>query len=46
MNRLIGFILFWVGVGMIIKCILPTRLSVILLAVLLVIAGYNLFCRC
>ena len=45
MSRLIGFILFWVGVGMIIKCILPTRLSVILLAVAFVIVGYNLFCR-
>ncbi len=46
MNRLIGFILFWLGVGMIIKCILPTRLSVILVAVIFVVAGYNLFCRC
>ncbi len=46
MSRLVGFILFWLGVGMIIKCILPTRLSVIVVAVAFVIAGYNLFCRC
>ena len=46
MNRLIGFILFWTGVGMIVKCILPTRLSVVLVAVVFVILGYNLFCRC
>ncbi|MCI8566106.1 MAG: hypothetical protein HFI39_07295 [Lachnospiraceae bacterium] len=46
MSRLIGFILFWTGVGMIIKCILPTRLSIVLVAVLCIIVGYNLFCRC
>lgn len=46
MNRLIGFILFWMGVGMLIKCILPTRLSVIIVAVGCIVVGYNLFCKC
>ncbi|MBP3701680.1 MAG: hypothetical protein J6I64_07305 [Lachnospiraceae bacterium] len=46
MKRLVGFILFWTGVGMIVKCLLPTRLSVLLTAVVFVVLGYQLFCRC
>jgi len=46
MRRLLGFILFWMGVGMIVKCLLPTRLSVLVAAVVFVVLGYNLFCRC
>lgn len=44
MTRVIGFILFWVGVGMLIQLIVPTNLWTVLIAAGLMLLGYNLFC--
>lgn len=44
MRRIIGYTLFWMGIGMLIAVIIPyVIISVIITAVLLLI-GYNLFC--
>ena len=44
MKRLIGFILFWIAVGMAIMIMLPSVLLGILIIFILLLLGYNLFC--
>lgn len=44
MKRLIGFILFWIAVGMAIMLILPFELLGVLIIFVLLLLGYNLFC--
>lgn len=44
MNRVIGFLLFWVGIGILICLFIHSKLLAILLAALLLLIGYNLFC--
>ena len=46
MNRLLGFLLFWVGVGMLLGIMIPSVFCVVILAALLLLIGYNLFCSC
>lgn len=46
MNRLLGFLLFWVGIGMLLGIIIPNAFCVVILAILLLLIGYNLFCSC
>lgn len=46
MRRLIGLILFWVGVGMALVLIFPKSFLLVCIAAGLIIAGYNLFCSC
>ena len=35
MNRLLGFLLFWVGIGMLLGVIIPNAFCVVILAILL-----------
>ncbi|MCD8330412.1 MAG: hypothetical protein LUC27_07010 [Lachnospiraceae bacterium] len=44
MKKLIGLILFSIGVGMILMLLLPLRFWVLLLMTSLLLVGYNLFC--
>ncbi|MBU9726640.1 MULTISPECIES: hypothetical protein [Diplocloster] len=44
MRRMIGFILFWMGIGMLVMLLLASRLLGLLLVALFLILGYNLFC--
>lgn len=44
MRKLIGFILFWIAVGMIIMLFLSSEFIGVLLILLCLIIGYNLFC--
>jgi len=44
MNRVIGFMMFWMGVGMLICLLVHSQLIIIILAALLLLIGYNLFC--
>lgn len=43
-KRLIGFILFWIAVGMAIMLILPNVVLGVLIIFILLLLGYNLFC--
>ena len=43
-KRLIGFILFWIAVGMAIMIFLPNEVLGILIILVLLLLGYNLFC--
>lgn len=44
MKRLIGFIFFWIAVGMAIMFFLPNEVVGILIIFVLLLLGYNLFC--
>ncbi|MGN0506735.1 MAG: hypothetical protein ACI4FZ_09245 [Lachnospiraceae bacterium] len=45
MKRLIGFILFWIAVGMILMLFITNGILAICLILLFLICGYNLFCN-
>jgi hypothetical protein len=44
MKRLIGFVLFWIAVGMIIRMMLPNDFTGLVMICVLMLVGYNLFC--
>lgn len=44
MNRILGFLIFWVGIGILIGIFLPNEFCAVLLAASLLLIGYNLFC--
>ncbi len=44
MNRVLGFLMFWIGIGMVIGLLIRSELLVLILAALLLLVGYNLFC--
>lgn len=44
MNRILGFLMFWLGIGMLIGMFIPNHFVVILIAAFLLLVGYNLFC--
>ncbi len=44
MKRVIGFALFFTGVGMVIALVAPKCLVVALIAAICLFIGYNLFC--
>ncbi|MEG0806477.1 MAG: hypothetical protein RR364_09160 [Lachnospiraceae bacterium] len=46
MRKAIGFILFWIAVGMLIMFFLPHNFFTILLMIGCFVIGYNLFCCC
>ncbi|HIV26015.1 MAG TPA: hypothetical protein IAB71_09625 [Candidatus Scatomonas pullistercoris] len=46
MKRLIGFLMFWTGVGIFLGLLIPNTFLAVLTAGLLLLAGYNLFCAC
>lgn len=44
MRRMAGFILFWIAIGMAIMLFLDNGIIAILIILLCLILGYNLFC--
>ena len=44
--RIIGFMMFWIAVGMIIGLLTKNVFWGIVIIILLMICGYNLFCCC
>lgn len=46
MCRMLGFIMFWIAVGMIIALILVNNFFLcICIIIILILAGYNMFCH-
>lgn len=45
MRCLIGFILFWVAIGMFISLFIENIFLLILLILILLVLGFNLFCH-
>ncbi|MDD6571497.1 MAG: hypothetical protein PUF12_03805 [Thermoflexaceae bacterium] len=45
MKCLIGFILFWVAIGMFISLFIDSVFCVVVLILVMLVAGFNLFCR-
>ena len=43
MRRMLGFIMFWVAVGMLLMMILPNKFVGIPIVALLLLIGYNLY---
>ncbi|WP_230399878.1 hypothetical protein [Novisyntrophococcus fermenticellae] len=43
MKRVIGFMMFWMGIGMLICVLVRSELFIVILAALLLLIGYNLF---
>ena len=46
MSRLVGFLLFWVGIGILLVILIPNGFLAVILAIILLLIGYNLFCSC
>lgn len=44
MRKLCGFVLFWIAVGMFIGLYLSAGFWIIVLLIVLMLVGYNLFC--
>ncbi|MDD6305074.1 MAG: hypothetical protein PUA79_10740 [Lachnospiraceae bacterium] len=44
MKRLWGFIFFWIGIGMLVMLFLPSDVLGVIISILLLLIGYNLFC--
>lgn len=45
MKCVLGFILFWIGIGMLIMLFLPISFAVVVIIAALIGFGYYLFCR-
>lgn len=45
MRCLIGFVLFWVAIGMFISLFIDNVFCLVVLVLVLLVAGFNLFCR-
>ncbi len=45
MCRMLGFIMFWIAIGMIIALFLASNLLCICIIIILILAGYNMFCH-
>ncbi|MGN1206618.1 MAG: hypothetical protein ACI4SQ_06490 [Eubacterium sp.] len=46
MKKLLGFILFWIGIGMVIMLFITNGFLAICIILLCLILGYNLFTSC
>lgn len=44
-KQMIGFILFWVGVGMLFMLFMPHKFLGLLLAAAFMLGGYHMFCK-
>lgn len=44
MKQVIGFALFFTGIGMVIALIAPDGIVMVLIAAICLLMGYNLFC--
>ncbi len=45
MGRLLGLVLFCIGIGMVIGMVVPEGVTLIILAALLLLCGYHMFCQ-
>ncbi|MBS4885173.1 MAG: hypothetical protein KH027_00500 [Clostridiales bacterium] len=45
MGKLIGFMLFFIGVGMVLGILITENFIVIAMAVICLLCGYHMFCR-
>ncbi|MCI9052995.1 MAG: hypothetical protein HFI05_13965 [Lachnospiraceae bacterium] len=45
MCRMIGFILFWIAVGVALSLCFRSSVTRTLLAIILLVCGFNLFCK-
>lgn len=46
MKRICGFILFWLGIGIVIGLYLEASFILICILIVLILIGYNLFSSC
>ncbi len=46
MKRMIGFILFWIAVGMTIMLFITNGILAVCIIILFLVLGYNLFTSC
>ncbi len=44
MRKIIGYTLFWIGIGMVIGFLVPSDAISVLLIFLLLVLGYHCFC--
>ncbi|MGI6007826.1 MAG: hypothetical protein ACOX8E_10095 [Ruminococcus sp.] len=44
MCRIIGFMLFFIGIGMLIELIIPTTVWTVIVAIACLMVGYHMFC--
>lgn len=44
MKRMVGFIMFWIAVGMIVKFFMQNGFWSVIVMLALLLGGYNLFC--
>lgn len=44
MRRIVGYTIFWMGIGMLIAVIIPFKIISILITAVLLLVGYNTFC--
>ena len=44
MKKWIGFILFWIAIGMVIMLMIPNKFLGILVIAILIFIGYHLYC--
>ncbi|MBR1391299.1 MAG: hypothetical protein IJ567_07650 [Lachnospiraceae bacterium] len=44
MKRLCGYTLFMIGIGILVMLILPNDVLGVIISIVLLIVGYNLFC--
>lgn len=44
MKRIVGYTLFWMGIGMLLAVIIPYKLFSVLICAIILLIGYNLFC--
>ena len=45
MGKLLGFMLFFIGVGMVLGILITENFIVIAMAVICLLCGYHMFCR-
>lgn len=46
MKKVLGLILFFIGIGLLLSILIPGRLGDIIISIVLLVIGYNLFCAC
>ena len=44
-KQLVGFILFWIAVGMLFMLFMPNNFVGVLVAIAFMLLGYNLYCE-
>lgn len=44
MRKVLGFVLFWIAVGMLLTFFIRSTLFIVLLIILFLVVGYHLFC--